>query len=59
MENRDYSLFTTAELQKKLMDIKNEYAAVKSKIMEEINKLDSMDADYKACESELTKRKYV
>ncbi len=59
MENRDYSLFTTAELQKKLMDINNNYTAVKSKIMEEINQLDSLDADYRACESELRKRNYV
>lgn len=59
MENRDYSLFTTAELQKKLLDIQNKYAAVKSKIMEGINELDSMNADYKACESELKKRNYV
>lgn len=59
MENNDYTLFTTAELQKKMMDIKNIYETVKSEIMTKLNELDSLSEEYDKCELELRKRNYL
>ena len=58
MEN-DYSLYTTAELQKRIFDIKNEYEVIKGKILREIEKLDILDVENHTCELELRKRNFV
>ena len=59
MQERDFSLYTTAELQKRIFDIKNEYEVIKSGILKEIEKLDALDAENYACELELRKRNFV
>ena len=56
---KDYSLYTTAELQKRIFDIKNEYEVIKGKILREIEKLDILDVENHACELELRKRNFV